>query len=83
MFDFERKMHGGGEAALHEAGRFLMRDDPVHQTLREMARDSDSLGGPHPVAGGLLRDLNIDMSAADIQEARREMWQGFPREDVA
>jgi hypothetical protein len=26
-------------------------------------------------------DLNIDLSADDIDEARREMWKNFPRGD--
>lgn len=32
---------------------------------------------------GLWADLDIDISAEEIDEARREMWSGFPREDVA
>jgi hypothetical protein len=31
---------------------------------------------------GLWADLEVDISAEDIAEARREMWGGFPREDV-
>ena len=31
---------------------------------------------------GLWADLGLDISAEDIAEARREMWGGFPREDV-
>ncbi len=31
---------------------------------------------------GLWADLNIHISAEDIDEARREMWGSFPREDV-
>jgi EAL domain-containing protein (putative c-di-GMP-specific phosphodiesterase class I) len=31
---------------------------------------------------GLWADLGVDISAEDIAEARREMWSGFPREDV-
>ncbi len=29
---------------------------------------------------GLLADLNIDVTAEDIAEARREMWGNFPRD---
>jgi hypothetical protein len=53
VFDFEQKMHRGGEAALREAGRFFMRDDPVHQTLCKIARELDGLGVPYAVAGGM------------------------------
>jgi EAL domain-containing protein (putative c-di-GMP-specific phosphodiesterase class I) len=31
---------------------------------------------------GLWADLGVDVSSEDIAEARREMWGGFPREDV-
>jgi hypothetical protein len=31
---------------------------------------------------GLWADLGVDISAEDIAMARREMWGGFPREDV-
>lgn len=29
---------------------------------------------------GLWADFNIDISAEDIAELRREMWKNFPRE---
>ncbi len=32
---------------------------------------------------GLWADLGAAPSAADIDEARRELWQDFPREDIA
>lgn len=31
---------------------------------------------------GLWADLGVRVSLEDIAEARREMWGGFPREDV-
>jgi hypothetical protein len=31
---------------------------------------------------GLWRDLNITITSEDIDEARREMWGNFPREDI-
>ena len=31
---------------------------------------------------GLWSDLGVNISPEDIAEARREMWGGFPREDV-
>lgn len=31
---------------------------------------------------GLWADLGVEVSSEDIDEARREMWGGFPREDV-
>ncbi len=32
---------------------------------------------------GLWADLNVDISAEDIDQARKEMWGNFPREDIA
>ncbi len=37
---------------------------------------------PRPSLKGLWADLNIDISEADIDEARREMWGNFPRENI-
>ncbi len=36
--------------------------------------------GPRQSLRGLWRGL--DISEGDIKEARREMWGGFPREDI-
>jgi hypothetical protein len=30
----------------------------------------------------MLADLNIRLSAEEIDEAEREMWSGFPRDDI-
>lgn len=32
---------------------------------------------------GVLSDLKFTISEEDLAEARREMWRGFPRNDVA
>ena len=39
--------------------------------------------GPRPRKSGrgLWADLNIDLSADEIDEARREMWKNFPKDD--
>jgi hypothetical protein len=31
---------------------------------------------------GLCADLGVSVSAEDIDEARREMWKNFPRDDI-
>ena len=31
---------------------------------------------------GLWADLDVDISDEDIDSARRDMWGGFPREDL-
>lgn len=37
---------------------------------------------PLPSLYGLWADLNVNVSAEDIDQARREMWGNFPREDI-
>jgi len=32
---------------------------------------------------GILSDLNFTITEEDLAEARREMWSGFPHNDVA
>jgi hypothetical protein len=36
----------------------------------------------HRSPKGMWADLGVNISPEDIAEARREMWGGFPREDV-
>ena len=31
---------------------------------------------------GILAHLNLRISAEEIDDARREMWKGFPRDDI-
>jgi hypothetical protein len=38
--------------------------------------------GPLRSIAGLCEDLGSDISAEDIDQARREMWGNFPREDI-
>jgi hypothetical protein len=53
---------------------------------KEVLEFLDSLrsdGGTHkPLRSleGLLEDLDLDITAEDIAEARREMWHSFPRD---
>lgn len=37
---------------------------------------------PRVSSKGLWANLGIDITEADIDEARREMWSNFPREDI-
>lgn len=53
MESFDDIMHHGGSAAIAEAGRFFMRDDPVHKTLHEIARRLNGLGIEYAVVGGM------------------------------
>ncbi len=40
------------------------------------------LSRPHPDFWGILSDLGPAPSAEEIDEARREAWANFPREDI-
>jgi hypothetical protein len=48
------------------------------EALRRQHRTQKRLRSPR----GLLADLGVDISAEDIDEARREMWGNFPRNDI-
>ncbi|MBC7811304.1 MAG: hypothetical protein H7175_09160 [Burkholderiales bacterium] len=37
---------------------------------------------PLPSLYGLWANLGVNISADDIDEARKEMWGNFPREDI-
>ena len=71
------------EDAIIEAVREL----PVYQQqeILEYAtrlRDESKVKGPSKSIKGLWADLGISLSAEDIDEARREMWQISPRKDT-
>ena len=60
-------MRRGGAAAIQEAAAFFMKTDPVHQSLREIARRLDGLGIPYAVAGGMaLVAHGYDRTTVDI-----------------
>jgi len=39
-------------------------------------------GTPHKSLSGALADLGVDLSAEDIDQARREAWAEFPHRDL-
>ena len=52
----------------------------VLQHARELGGGEGSR--PRKTGRGLWADLNFTVSEEDIDEARLEMWQNFPRDDV-
>jgi hypothetical protein len=67
MENFEDKMRRGGTAAIQEASRFFMRDDPVHQSLRKITTRLGELGIPYAVAGGMaLVAHGYDRTTVDV-----------------
>ncbi|MDX2200616.1 MAG: nucleotidyltransferase family protein [Phycisphaerae bacterium] len=53
MINFDLQIRTGGLAAIREASRFLMRDDPVHRTLAAIAKRFDELNIEYAVVGGM------------------------------
>lgn len=67
MMPFEEKMQRGGSVAIEEASRFFMKSDPVHDTLRNIARKLADLGIPYAVAGGMsLVAHGYDRTTVDV-----------------
>lgn len=72
-----------GDAAIHAAGRFFMRDDPVHQTLHEIARRLYELQVPYAVAGGMAlvahgymrttEDIDLLVTPGGLETIHREL----------
>jgi len=67
MDTFDAMMERGGEAAIRAAGRFFMRDDPVHHTLRAITQLLTDLQIPYCVAGGMaLVAHGYDRTTVDV-----------------
>jgi hypothetical protein len=83
MSDFEDKMRRGGGAAVEEACRFFMKDDPVHRTLRKITSRLTELRIPYAVAGGMALvahgydrttvDVDILVTAEGLAAVHREL----------
>jgi hypothetical protein len=50
---YESAVRRGGAAALRDASRFFMHNDPVYQTLTDFARRLEELRIPYAIAGGM------------------------------
>jgi hypothetical protein len=48
----------------------------------EFLQKKEAPGQPRKSVRGLLAHTGGSVSAEDIDEARREMWGNFPREDI-
>ena len=71
------------EQAILKAVRALPPDQ--QQEIYEHAvrlRAENSKRPPFKSIRGLWADLGISLSAEEIDENQREMWRGFPRDDV-
>jgi hypothetical protein len=54
----------------------------IVQALPEVERELQKPTPPLPSLRGLWKSLGFDISAEEIDEARREAWANFPREDI-
>jgi hypothetical protein len=71
------------EQAILDAVRSLPFDKQ-QEVLSHATRLRDEAAPKKPFRSvkGILAGRGISVSAADIDEARREMWKSFPREDI-
>ena len=64
----------------------VVRSLPVEKQTKLLAFLKDLQGGDdrnsRDSGYGLLADFDFGLSAEEIDEARREMWSGFPRDDI-
>ena len=68
------------EQAILDAVRALPaeKQQEVLDHVKHLRHDTKQ---PRKSGRGLWADLNIDLSAEEIDEARREMWKDFPGDD--
>lgn len=63
-------------------GQKLQLIEAVIPDLEEPLRLAEEAPKPLRSLYGLWKNLNIEVSTEDIDEARRELWGQFPREDI-
>jgi hypothetical protein len=83
MRDFDALMSRGGEAAVANATRFFMRDDPVNRALRAIAARLRELQIPYAVCGGMALvahgydrttvDVDLLLTGQGLQAAHAEL----------
>jgi hypothetical protein len=54
----------------------------IYQALPEIEQSLSEKVSAYKSLRGLWKDLSPSISAKDIDDARREMWKDFPREDI-
>lgn len=61
----------------------LNKQQEVLEFVESIAQEIESQPrAPRQSLRGLWADLGLEVTAEDIDEARREMWGNFPREDI-
>jgi len=71
------------EQAILDAVRTLSpeKQKVVLDHANQLREQSAEPKRPRQNGRGLWAEYNIDLTAEDIDEARREMWKNFPRDD--
>lgn len=71
------------EQAILEAARVLPpeKQQELLALAHRLRTQSNVPRRPRKNGRGLWADLAIDLTEADIDQARREMWKNFPRDD--
>jgi hypothetical protein len=59
----------------------LDKQQEVLDHVKSLRREVGKPSPPRKSGRGLWADLNVDLSAEEIDEAREEMWRNFPRDD--
>ena len=72
------------EQAILDAVRALPQDKQkeVLDHAKHLRGQEAHSRAPRKPGRGLWADLKVDLSAAEIDEARQEMWKNFPRDDI-
>jgi hypothetical protein len=83
MEAFENVMARGGSAAVQQAARFFMGQDPVHIALRNVTSRLRDIGVPYAIAGGMAvvahgygrttEDVDILVTAAGLQAVHQKL----------
>jgi hypothetical protein len=63
-------------------GQKLRLIEAIVPDLEEPIQRAEKEEKPLRSLYGLWKDFGVSISAAEIDEARREMWGNFPREDI-
>jgi hypothetical protein len=54
----------------------------IYQALPEIEQSMSEKAHAYKSLRGLWKDLLLSVSEKDIDDARREIWKDFPREDI-
>ena len=71
------------EQSILEAVRSLPLDKQEEILAHaEKLRNESKLAKPRWSGKGLWSDLNITLTAEEIEKSQREIWKNFPRDDI-